>query len=50
MSRNVSGRIYQASAYTVEKETSIIDYDRLLETARSVHPKIIVAGASYPRT
>ncbi|MGI6333573.1 MAG: serine hydroxymethyltransferase [Saccharofermentanales bacterium] len=50
MSRNVSGRIYQASAYTVEKETSVIDYDRLLETARSVRPKIIVAGASaYPR-
>ena len=50
MVKNVSGRTYQAAAYTVEKDTCVIDYDRLLETARAVRPKVLVAGASaYPR-
>ena len=50
MPKNVSGKTYQASAYTVEPDTCLIDYDRLLETARACQPKIIVAGASaYPR-
>lgn len=51
MAKNVSGKTYQAAAYTVEADSCVIDYDRLLETAREFRPKIIVAGASaYPRT
>ena len=51
MLKNVSGKTYQASTYLVEPDTCVLDYDRLLATARSVRPKMIVAGASaYPRT
>ena len=51
MLKNVSGRTYHAAAYTVEPDTCVLDYDRLLQTAREYRPKIIVAGASaYPRT
>ena len=51
MLKNVSGRTYHAAAYTVEPDTCVLDYDRILQTARDYRPKIIVAGASaYPRT
>ncbi|HBP38889.1 MAG TPA: serine hydroxymethyltransferase [Clostridiales bacterium] len=51
MAKNVSGRTYHAVSYQVEPDTCVLDYDRLLETARKVQPKMIVAGASaYPRT
>ncbi|MCP4684466.1 MAG: serine hydroxymethyltransferase [bacterium] len=47
---NFSGFLYDFTGYTVDKETEVIDYDKLLETARKVQPKMIVAGASaYPR-
>lgn len=50
MVKNVSGKTYRAAAYQVDKESEVIDYDQLLETARQVQPKMIVAGASaYPR-
>lgn len=51
MLKNVSGRTYEAFAYTVEQDTCVLDYDKVLKSAREIKPKIIVAGASaYPRT
>ena len=45
-----SGKLYQAHAYGVNKDTFLIDYDELAQKAKEVKPKIIVAGASaYPR-
>ncbi len=48
---NFSGRIFKASSYGVREDDGLIDYDALREQARSVKPKLIIAGASaYPRT
>ncbi|MRH43971.1 aminotransferase class I/II-fold pyridoxal phosphate-dependent enzyme [Aquibacillus halophilus] len=48
---NFSGTLYNFEEYGVDKETEQIDYDALLEKAKEVKPKLIVAGASaYPRT
>lgn len=45
-----SGKDYEAYSYGVDEETGLIDYDAVLEIAREVKPKMIVAGASaYPR-
>ncbi|MCP3923441.1 MAG: serine hydroxymethyltransferase [Desulfobacterales bacterium] len=45
-----SGKLFNFTHYGVEKETGTIDYDKLLETAKSCKPKMIIAGASaYPR-
>ena len=50
MKLNVSGRTYQSEFYQVDPETQTINYDKLLEQAKEVKPKVIVAGASaYPR-
>ncbi len=47
---NLSGLYYNFVPYGVDDETHLIDYDKLLETARECKPKLIVAGASaYPR-
>ncbi len=47
---NASGLIYEAHAYGVREEDGLIDYDELRDQARSVRPKMIIAGASaYPR-
>ena len=49
MKLNVSGRTYQSEFYQVDPETQTINYDKLLELAKEVKPKVIVAGASaYP--
>ncbi len=46
---NASGKIYQSFFYGVNDE-GWIDYDRVLDIARIVKPKLIVCGASaYPR-
>ncbi len=46
---NFSGRFFHVEAYGVN-EDGRIDYDELAETARRVHPAVIVGGASaYPR-
>ena len=48
---NLSGTYFHFVAYGVDPETGSIDYDRLMEQAKEVKPKMIVAGASaYPRT
>jgi len=50
MKLNVSGRTYHSEFYQVDPVTARIDYDKLMEKAKEVKPKIIVAGASaYPR-
>lgn len=47
---NYSGRYYNFYDYGVDAKTETVDYDGLLETARQVRPKMIIAGASaYPR-
>lgn len=47
---NFSGRYYKFYDYGVDKDTETINYDELLEIARKVSPKMIIAGASaYPR-
>ena len=46
-----SGKLYNAVAYGVHRESERIDYDQVRALAREHKPKLIVAGASaYPRT
>jgi glycine hydroxymethyltransferase len=46
-----SGKLYNAVAYGVNRETELIDFDEVRAKAREHRPKMIVAGASaYPRT
>jgi len=46
-----SGKLYNAVAYGVRRETELIDFDEVRSMAREHRPKLIVAGASaYPRT
>ncbi len=47
---SLSGKMYQAFQYGVNKETGLIDYEEVENLALKVHPKIIIAGGSaYPR-
>lgn len=43
---NFSGKLYQSFFYGVDEKTECIDYDRVLQIAKDVQPKVIVAGAS----
>lgn len=43
---NFSGKLYQPSFYGVEKETGIIDFDKVVEIAQREKPKMIICGAS----
>ena len=43
---NFSGKLYQPSFYGVEKETGLIDWDKVIDTARRERPKLIICGAS----
>jgi len=43
---NFSGKNYQALFYGVKKETGLVDYEHLEETARKENPKMIICGAS----
>jgi glycine hydroxymethyltransferase len=46
-----SGKLYNATAYGVRRDTERIDYDEVRALAREHKPKMIIAGASaYPRT
>jgi len=50
MKLNVSGKTYHSEFYQVDPVTCRIDYDKLMEQAKQIMPKVIVAGASaYPR-
>ncbi len=47
---NFSGRLYTIVHYGVSRETSLVDYDEVLQLARTHRPKLIVCGGSaYPR-
>lgn len=47
---NISGKYFNFVSYGVDPETHRINYDKVLETAKEVRPKLIVCGASaYPR-
>ena len=47
---NISGKYFNIVPYGVDDETEAINYDHLLELAKSCRPKLIIAGASaYPR-
>ena len=43
---NFSGRLYDPVFYGVEKETGVLDYDKVQEIATKEQPKLIIAGAS----
>ncbi|MDE6269540.1 MAG: serine hydroxymethyltransferase [Muribaculaceae bacterium] len=43
---NFSGLVFNAVEYNVNPDTGLVDYDQMEETARRVHPKLIVGGAS----
>lgn len=43
---NFSGKLYQPFFYGVNKESGLIDYDILEETAHRERPKMIICGAS----
>lgn len=43
---NFSGKLYEAHFYGVEKETGLIDFDKVVEQAKAIRPKMIICGAS----
>lgn len=43
---NISGILYKAVPYGLNKETGTIDYDKMEETALACKPKLIIGGAS----
>lgn len=43
---NLSGKLYEAQFYTVNKEDGLINYEELEEKARTEKPKLIICGAS----
>lgn len=43
---NFSGKLYQPHFYGVEKETGLIDWEKVARLAREVKPKLIICGAS----
>lgn len=43
---NFSGKLYKPFFYGVSKETGLVDYDLMEETARREKPKMIICGAS----
>jgi glycine hydroxymethyltransferase len=48
---NFSGKWFNVVGYEVDRETELIDLDRVRDLAREHRPKVIVAGATaYPRT
>ena len=43
---NFSGRLYTPSFYGVDKETGLLNYDKIQAIATKEQPKLIIAGAS----
>ena len=43
---NFSGKVYNAKFYGVEKETGLINMDKVEATAKAENPKLIICGAS----
>ena len=50
MRLNFSGKLYHATAYEVDRETSRIEPEQVREVALREHPRVIIAGwSAYPR-
>ena len=43
---NFSGRLYKTSFYGVDKDTGILDYDKIRDIAKKEKPNMLIAGAS----
>ncbi len=43
---NFSGKLYQPHFYGVEKDTGLIEWEKVARLAREVKPKLIICGAS----
>lgn len=43
---NFSGKLYKTAFYGVERETGILNYDKIQEKAQEARPNLIIAGAS----
>ena len=43
---NFSGKLYQPTFYGVERETGLINFDKVIEIAQREKPKMIICGAS----
>src|SRR5690554_1392963 len=43
---NFSGKLYEPHFYGVEKDSGVINYDKVEEKAKEVKPKMIICGAS----
>ena len=43
---NFSGKLYKTSFYGVERETGVLNYDKIQEKATQEKPQLIIAGAS----
>ncbi len=43
---NFSGKLYEPHFYGVEKDSGLIDWDKVVEQARKERPKLIICGAS----
>jgi len=50
MKLNFSGKLYEAHAYGVDEQTSLVDMDVVREKALEVRPQVLIAGwSAYPR-
>ncbi len=43
---NYSGKLYKPHFYGVEKETGRIDFEKVIDQAKKIKPKLIICGAS----
>lgn len=49
--QNVSAQMFDAYTYSVDRETSLLDYDAIERMAKEIKPLILLAGYSaYPRS
>ncbi len=49
-SANISGALYDAHFYGLNRETEMLDYEEIAEVAKKCRPRLIIAGgSSYPR-
>lgn len=47
---SISGRVWKSVRYGVDSKTGLLDYKKILETAREGKPKVIICGfTAYPR-
>lgn len=50
MKINFSGKVYEAAAYGVDKDSFLIDMDHVRDQAKAHKPKVLIAGwSAYPR-